>query len=82
MNVEINKIDRAIQNFALPYLMFMGDSDSVVDTALNFQMAEKCKSQDKTSVLVENCMHDLAHEQEIFKILEVSIEWMNKRLEL
>ena len=77
----VKLIDRAIQNFALPYLMFMGDSDSVVDTATNFQMAEKCKSQDKTSVLVENCLHDLAHEQEIFKILEVCVEWMDKRID-
>lgn len=61
--------------------MFMGDSDSVVDTAINFQFAEKCKSKDKTSVLVEDCLHDLAHEQEIFKMLEVCVEWMNKRLD-
>ena len=75
------EVNKKLDKFNVPFLIFQGGIDKLVDIAGAFDIMEKSKSQDKTLLFYENAWHDLCHEQEIFDIIQETSKWILERAE-
>lgn len=74
------EVRRNLNNFNTPYLMVVGELDTLVDMRTNIELSKHSKNKDNTVLWVDNCWHDIAHEEEIWNVLEVARKWIEERI--
>ena len=63
----------------VPFILFQGNSDKIVDPRESKKFYEDCRSSDKEMVVYEEMYHDVYHEPEILDIIEKCVFWLNQR---
>ena len=69
-----------IEKFKVAFVMVQGGCDNLVDVECNIDLFERSPTTDKTLVFYENLWHDVAHEEEIFEILDFLGKWLEIRI--
>ena len=75
----MDDIDKTFTKFGVPFIIFVGGKDTIIDISASFELIEKCKIEDKQLWYYDNLYHDIWNEEEVFDICPNIIKWINDR---
>jgi acylglycerol lipase len=75
----MDNIDKTFSNYTVPFIVFVGGKDTIIDISASFELIEHSKSQDKRLWYYDNMYHDIWNEEEIFDISPKIVKWINER---
>ncbi|EAR88373.1 alpha/beta fold hydrolase (macronuclear) [Tetrahymena thermophila SB210] len=67
-------------DFDVPFLLFQGGHDKLVDPSLASQLIEQSPSQDKQIIYDHNLWHGIPLEPEIDEYMKIVVDWIHKRV--
>ncbi|XAR72390.1 Acylglycerol lipase, partial [Bertholletia excelsa] len=73
-------LQQNLNKLKVPFLVLHGSADTITDPEASTKLYEHASSTDKSLRLLEGLLHDLLFEPERDMIVEVIIDWLNRRI--
>lgn len=64
----------------MSYILFQGGMDKLVDVFAPLDLEKESQSKDKTTIYMKDMWHSVFYEEEIKHIVEITIDWLSKRI--